>query len=337
MLNFALVGCGGMAHWHAQQLQKIPEAKVVALMDTVPAQTALFKEKYFPDAAEFDSYEKLLEKPPAKLDVVLLVTPHVFHYPQAKAALEHGINVLCEKPMVTSSEHAYDLWKTVNRSGKMLGITFQAPYTPEYQYIAKLRDSGKLGKIGLINGWLSQAWMNGTLGKWRQDPKISGGGQMYDSGAHVLNGIMWLVNSPVIEVACFYDRCGAAVDINGVAILKFQNGTMASVAIGGCSVHWDTIIQLQTDKMVVKTAPHGGWVEMVGPSGKKIYPHIEDADHAAHGTPHLNFINALLGKDKLQAPVRYGVMLSALMDALYQSADTNSIVKVTPVPENCES
>jgi predicted dehydrogenase len=333
MLNFALVGCGGMANWHAGHLQKIPEVKVVALVDTVPGQTAIFKQKYFPEAVEYDSYEKLLANPPAKLDAVLLITPHTFHYPQAKAALEQGINVLCEKPMVTNSEHAYDLWKTVNKSGKMLGITFQAPYTPEYQYIAKLRDNGKLGKIGLINGWLAQAWANGTFGKWRQDPKMSGGGQMYDSGAHVLNGIMWIVNSPVVEVACFYDRCGFDVDINGTAILKFQNGTMACVAIGGLSVHWDTIIQLQTEKMIVKTAPHGGWVEMIGPNGRKMYPQIEDPEHPAHGTPHLNFVNALLGKEKLQSPVRNGVMLSVLMDALYQAADTNSVVTVKPVPE----
>lgn len=333
MLNFALVGCGGMANWHAQQLQKIPEAKVVALVDTLCDQTVSFKQKYFPEAVEFDSYEKLLERPPAKLDAVVLVTPHTQHYPQAKAALLRGVNVLVEKPMVTSSEHAYDLWRTVQRSGKLLGITFQAPYTPEYQCLARMRDSGKLGKISLISGWLSQGWMNATRGKWRQDPSHSGGGQLYDSGAHVLNGIMWIVNSPVIEVACFYDKCGTQVDINGVAILRFQNGTMGSICIGGGGVHWDTSIHLQTDRLVAKTGPHGGWLDLAGASGRKIYPQIEESDHPAAGTPHLNFVKALLGKEKLISPVRYGVLLSALMDALYESADTHAVVKVRPVPD----
>jgi predicted dehydrogenase len=332
MLNFALVGCGGMANWHAQQLQKIPEVKVVALVDPVPAQTAAFKQKHFHDAVEMESYDELLESPPARLDAVLLVTPHTSHYPQCKAALERGINVLVEKPMVTSSEHAYDLWRTVKKTGKLLGIGFQAPYTQEYQCLARMRDSGKLGKISLISGWLSQGWMTFTRGKWRQDPDHSGGGQMYDSGAHVLNGIMWLVNSPVVEVACFYDRCGTPVDINGVAILKFENGTMGSVTIGGSGVHWDTNIHIQTDKLVAKTAPHGGTLDMTGANGKKIYPQIEEPDHPAAGTPHLNFVNALLGKEKLVAPVRYGVLLSALMDALYESADKHTIVKVKPVP-----
>ncbi len=333
MLNFALVGCGGMANWHAQQLQKIQEVNVVALVDTVPAQTALFKEKYFPEAADFASLEKLLEKPPTKLDAVVLVTPHTLHYRQAKAVLERGINVLCEKPMVTNSDHAYDLWKTVKNTRKLLGITFQAPYTPEYQCLAAMRDSGKLGKISLVNGWLSQGWLNLTKGTWRQDPTLSGGGQMYDSGAHVLNGIMWLVNSPVIEVACFYDKCGTPVDINGVAIMKFQNGALGSVSIGGGGVHWDVQIHIQTDKLVAKTGPHGGWLEMTGANGRKIYPQIEECDHPAAGTPHLNFANALLGREKLKAPVRYGVLLSALMDALYESAEKHRPVQVEPVPE----
>src|SRR4051794_12396177 len=154
MINLALVGCGGMANWHAQQLKSIGDCKVVALCDTVPAQTKQFKEKYFADAAEFESYDALLERPPTKLDGVVLVTPHTLHYPQAKAALERGLLVLVEKPMVTSSAHAYDLWKTVKQTGRKLGITFQAPYSAEYGYIAQQRDAGKLGKVQLVSGYL---------------------------------------------------------------------------------------------------------------------------------------------------------------------------------------
>src|SRR5262245_56191982 len=227
MLNFALVGCGGMANWHAQQLQKITDVKVTALVDTVPAQTQAFKEKYFGDAVTVESYDALIEKPPGgKLDAVVLVTPHTLHYPQAKAALEKDINVLVEKPMVTSSQHAFDLWRVVHTSGKLLAITFQAPHSREFAYLARERDAGRLGKMQLVTCSLAQGWLKGTAGKWRQDPALSGGGQMYDSGAHALNVLMWLMNDPVTEVACFYDKCGSPVDINAVAIAKFASGGM---------------------------------------------------------------------------------------------------------------
>ena len=188
MINVALVGCGGMAQWHAEKLKQIPECSVTTLVDTDPKCTNTFREKFFPDAKEFASYEMALAQ--AKPDAVVLVTPHAMHYPQAKTALEAGIHVLCEKPMVTSSNDAYDLWRTVKATGKKLAIGFQAPYTPEYQSIKRLRDDGTIGKVQLIQGWLAQGWLNATAGKWRQDPALSGGGQMYDSGAHVLNGIM---------------------------------------------------------------------------------------------------------------------------------------------------
>jgi UDP-N-acetyl-2-amino-2-deoxyglucuronate dehydrogenase len=104
MIELALVGCGKMAHWHAQQLQKIEACKVVALVDPMAGQTREFKEKYFHDAAQYDSIENLLSIKPPKLAGVVLVTPHTLHFPQAKLALENNLHVLVEKPMVTRSE-----------------------------------------------------------------------------------------------------------------------------------------------------------------------------------------------------------------------------------------
>jgi hypothetical protein len=93
------------------------------------------------------------------------------------------------------------------------------------------------------------------------------------------------------------------------------------------------MIHIQTDKVVAKTAPHGGWLELNGIDGRKVYPQIEQDDRPAGGTPHLNFVNAILGKEELHCPVRYGVLLSALMDAMYLAADERRVVKVEPVPD----
>src|SRR4051812_14220794 len=187
MIELALVGCGKMAHWHAQQLQKIEACKVVALVDPLANQTREFKEKYFNEAAQYDSIENLLSIKPPQLASVVLVTPHTLHFPQARLALENNLHVLVEKPMVTRSEDACELCRLVKKSGKKLGITFQSPYTPEFAYLAAERDAGRLGKVQLISGWLSQNWMKWTTNSWRQDEKLSGGGMMYDSGAHLLN------------------------------------------------------------------------------------------------------------------------------------------------------
>lgn len=331
MLKFALVGCGGMATWHAQMLKAIEECQVIALVDICPPNTASYAEKFFPEAQQFESYDVMLSKLGDELDGVVLVTPHADHFPQIKRALERGINVLTEKPMVVDSAHAIEVAKLVKKSGKKLGITFQAPYTPEFEYLGAERKAGRLGKVQVISGTICQGWKGLTAGKWRQNPAISGGGQMYDTGAHIINGILWIMNEPVVEVGCFYDKAGTEVDINGVAILKFQSGAIASLAIGGNCPMWHTDIIFQTDKVMFTTASHGGKLDMKV-NGKPTYPHVKTKEHPAAHSPHLNFVNALLGKEELVVPVRYGVLLSLLMDAMYESAHTGKIVKVKPLP-----
>ena len=94
---------------------------------------------------------------------------------------------------------------------------------------------------------------------------------MYDSGAHTLNAMMWLMNDPVVEVACFYDKCGSPVDINGVAIVKFQNGAMGSITIGGNCPPFKREIAIQTDKMLITTDQYGGKLE-IRREGKRDLP-----------------------------------------------------------------
>lgn len=332
MLKFALVGCGGMANgWHAPtMLKNTAEAKVVALCDIVKEKTADFKARHFKEAAEFTDFYEMIEK--VELDAVILVTPHTVHYPHAMAALKKGINVMCEKPLVTCSEDAYALWKQVKQSGKKLAITFQSPYTAEFGYLAKLRDEGKLGKVQNISGYVSQGWCKGTVGKWRQDPKLSGGGYIYDTGAHMLNALMWLMNDPVVEVSCIMDNCDTPVDIRGSASLKFQNGVFGTVTMAGNTPVFRSEIQIFTDTMAIITDQYGAKLEMFGRDGKRIYPHVPEYTDPGAGTPHHNFIQALLGREPLRAPVRYGVLLSALMDAMYASAGKKAPVSVKPVP-----
>jgi len=235
---------------------------------------------------------------------------------------------------VTSSEHAYDLWRTVNRTGRKLGITFQSPYTAEFGYLARERDAGRWGKVQLVSGMLAQGWLKGTAGKWRQEPALSGGGQMYDSGAHMLNAMMWLMNDPVVEVSCMYDTCGSPVDINGVAIVRFQNGALGSICIGGNCPAFLSELRIQTDRLLIQTDTYGRSLEISVGGPRRFYPHITADERPAGGTPHLNFVEAVLGREELRCGVRYGVLLSALMDGLYRSAAERAPVSVRPVPQS---
>lgn len=335
-VNLAIVGCGSEAHTHAEILQQIPDCEVIALVSQTPAHREEFQQKYYPHARTYSTIDALLDDPPDDLHAVLLLTPHTLHYPESKAALEHGLHVLTEKPMVTATPDAYELWQLAGKRGLVLSVAFQAPFSAAFQTLKHLRDRDELGRPQIIEGWIAQDWLTSARGTWRQDPTLSGGGQLYDSGSHVINAILWLMNEPVTEVCAIIDNRGGPVDVNGVAILRFASGAMASLAIGGDSVGWDARVMLQTDRWCLHTDPHGRFIETRQKAeGLQAIELLKDETPAAF-TPHRNFINAILDREDLQLTARHGVVLSTVMDALYESSNRQQIIKPPLVPKTLE-
>ena len=331
MFNFAFIGCGLMANWHAQELLRSGHIRAVAAVDPSPSHAEAFRQKYAPEAAVYPTIHALLAAPPARLDGVVVVTPHTSHAGIALAALNAGLHVLIDKPMVTSVADAYALWHAVKRSGKHLGITFQAPYTFNYGYLAAARDRGDLGHVQAANGWIGQNWLAMTRNTWRQDPALSGGGFIYDTGAHLLNGLMWLMNDSVVDVAAVLDNRGSPVDITGSVTMRFGDGAVASLTFAGDTPAFDSRLTLFTDRYTITTDAYGHRLEMVARDNEPFRPDVPFAE--GRGTPHANFVDALLGREPLAVPVRYGVLLSALMDATYASAKAGTAVRVDPVPD----
>lgn len=327
-LRFALVGCGGMGQYHARHLLGIPEIEVVALCDIVKSKCLHFCKEFFGPAgvkpAVYTDFYKMLAAEP--LDAVVLVTPHTLHYPHAKAALQKGLHVLSEKPMVTSSPHAKELVALAEARERLLAVAFQAPVSGEFGYIAELIRNGSLGRIELVDVYVAQRWKEFTQGTWRQDPKLSGGGQLYDSGAHMLNAMMWLVNSPVKRVYAVADYSGTKVDINATLSVEFENGCLGSVAcLGNSTMRGDTGVTLFATGGTIKTGIWGEKLEHYDKAGERVlYPYVPYKTVP----PERNFVDAILGNDTLRCPGRYGILLAELMDAIYESIRTGRPVEV---------
>jgi predicted dehydrogenase len=336
MINLAIVGCGSEAHSHVEILQQIPDCNVIALVSQTESHREEFQQKYYPHARGYPHIDDLLADPPDELHGVLLLTPHALHYPESNAALERGLHVLTEKPMVTATPEAHELWRLATDRNLVLSVAFQAPFSAAFQTLKHLRDRDEIGRPQIVEGWIAQDWLTSARGTWRQDPTLSGGGQLYDSGSHVINAILWLMDEPVTEVSAMIDNRGGPVDVNGVAILRFASGAMASLAIGGDSVGWDARIMLQTDRWCLHTDPHGRFIETR--QKREDAPAIEllRDDTPAAFTPHRNFINAILDREDLQLTPRHGVILSTVMDALYESSNRQTIIKPPLVPKTPE-
>jgi len=221
-LRVGILGCGGMSRGHAKRLQGMEDAELVALCDVSKQVTSSFQEAALPGAAGIAHYTKPAEMyRKSKLDAVVISTPHTLHFEQGMEALDAGCHVFMEKPMVTQADHAYTLADKVEATGKILTVGYNTACTPTFAYLRDKIRSQAFGPLELVNGYLCQNWLKATAGKWRQEPELSGGGQAYDSGAHIINSLVWSVESPVAEVFAFVDNHGAKVDINSAIAIWY--------------------------------------------------------------------------------------------------------------------
>lgn len=326
-VRVAILGCGGMAGAHARRFKSNPDAEIVALSDVDTARVQAFIDRhladYEPKPAIYTDPAKMYAE--AKPDAVSIVTPHTLHFEHGMQALDAGCHVLMEKPMVTDSGQAHELAAHVKKTGKIFVIGYNTPCTPEFRYLRNLVRNKELGKLETVTGWLAQNWRNGTRGTWRQDPALSGGGQMYDSGAHLFNSLVWTVEQPISEVFAFVDNLDTPVDINGTVNIRFADGTLATITIVGNCPNDGAGLYLTFDGGRVEVDGWGGsWIKVFRKGeGQVKYPPIEGKAE----TPNDNFISAILGRAEPQTTPLNGINQSELMDAIYESARTGQVAR----------
>ncbi|MCK4298081.1 MAG: Gfo/Idh/MocA family oxidoreductase, partial [Planctomycetes bacterium] len=312
-VRLGLSGCGGMARAHTRALKDVKQAEMVALMDVVPESTEKLAAELVDQGNSrpklFTDYEKMIDS--MDLDGVILVTPHSIHFPQAMYALKKGVHVLVEKPMTTDRTQARKLVAQANKAKRVVSIAFQSTYTPEFQFIRRLREKGELGEVYSFVGSLTQNWLELVRGRWRVEPELSGGGQLYDSGSHMLNAMLYLTDLQPVEVFAFSDYKGMKVDITSALVVKFNNGALASILISGDCPGFANHIELHCSKGVIYTASHGNVLTYY--KGRELvrYPRVSDRGSK---TPVANFVAAIQGKEEPKCPPIYGVRLAQLMD-----------------------
>lgn len=332
-LRFGILGCGGMARQHAIKINENPDAELVALCDVNEKITGAFADflagKNLPKPATFTDPAEMYRE--AKLDAVAIVTPHTLHFQHGMQALDAGCHVMMEKPMVTSSADAYLLADKVRETGKFFVVGFITSFTPVFQYLRGAIREGTFGRLQMVSGYLSQGWLKGTVGLWRQNPELSGGGQAYDSGAHILNSMMWSVESPVAEVFALIDNCGSPVDINSVISVRFQNNVMAGICVSGdCPSSGSHMVFVFDGGRVEIDGWGGAWIKPFK-KGEAFEPELP----AGMSGPVNNLVDCILGRAEPATTPLNGILHSELMDAIYESASTGQPVRRKKHSEKC--
>jgi predicted dehydrogenase len=163
------------------------------------------------------------------IEAVSIVTPNHMHWPAAKAFLEAGIHVICDKPMTSSLAHAKKLKALVEKTGKLFVLTHNYTGYPMVRHAREMVQSGKLGEIRVVQTEYPQDWLTDEVhnkqADWRVDPKKSGaGGATGDIGTHAYNLARFVSGLELDSLSADLDAFvpGRALDDNAHVMLRFK-------------------------------------------------------------------------------------------------------------------
>ena len=148
-IKIGVIGTGWIAASHIIEYLKMPDVEIVALADLIPGKAEKFAKKYGCENARcYLSGHDMLEA--EELDGVSVCTYNTQHAPCTIDALEHGVNVMLEKPFTVTLDEAIEIMKAEKKSGKILTIGFQPRLSENMKMIKRIVDSGEIGKVYYI-------------------------------------------------------------------------------------------------------------------------------------------------------------------------------------------
>jgi len=261
-----VIGCGGMGRHHIRQMLKQTDTtQIAAICDISEKSYALaaniFTEAGYKPPPNQPDLARLLNDYP--LDAAFIVTPHACHHDQTVACLENGLDVLLEKPMAMNAAEASSLMAARDRTGRLLVVAFPGSLSPQIRKAVKILRGGEAGKLLTISATAWQDWGPNTANTWRQQLAISGGGFLFDTGAHMMNTVVDLAGEEFTEVAAWLDDCGRPVETLSVVIGKLKSGAL--VTLHGCGEaipSCNSDIKIFCSKAIITTGIWGETLKM---------------------------------------------------------------------------
>jgi predicted dehydrogenase len=199
----------------------------------------------------FEDYRKLLKS--SDIDAVIISLPTFLHEDAAVCAAENGKHILIEKPLARNVREAQNIVKAARQNGVGLMVGYQARFSPEFQRVKNEMASGGLGDIQMASashvstGPLFQRSSEGApkpVPTWWFDRNLTGGGALMDLGCHMVNIFRWFFGDHTTVQSYLGHRFNLDLEDYALCVVKFQNGTLATLHVGWFARYYHSQINL---------------------------------------------------------------------------------------------
>lgn len=223
-IRFGVLGYGFMGHIHVDMIQGLEGAEVAAICDNDAEKLA--------DApaaiTQYTEMDQLMAD--ERVDVVLISVSNHVHFEAVEKAARAGKDILCEKPAALSVTEFDKMMAIVDECGVKFTVHQQRRWDKDYRLAKEVYDQKSLGEVFTIQSKLYG--FNGNMHDWHVVPEY-GGGMLYDWGVHLIDQMLWMVDSKVQSVfADIRNVINEKVDDYFKIMIKFENGIMGEIELG---------------------------------------------------------------------------------------------------------
>jgi predicted dehydrogenase len=247
-LRFGMVGGGpgafiGAVHRRAATLDGLATLVAGAFSTDGDKSRAQGRELHLDPRRVYDSFDAMAEREAAlpaeeRIDFVSIVTPNHVHYRAARAFIERGIHVICDKPMTTTLEDAEALCQLVRKHDVVFALTHNYSGYPLVKQARAMVRAGELGEIRKIVAEYSQGWLSTRIeatgqkqADWRTDPARAGAGALGDIGSHAEHLARYVTGLEMeqlcADVSTFVE--GRRIDDDANLLVRYRGGAKGLV------------------------------------------------------------------------------------------------------------
>jgi predicted dehydrogenase len=332
-VRIAIQGSGIIARYHARACKAIPEVELVAAANWRPESLARLAQEWgIPRTTT--SFADLAADP--EIDAVIVTVPNSLHKDETIRMLRAGKHVLIEKPMAMNAAEAEEIVATARETGGLLMVGHMWRFDNEVGWLRNVIASGTLGDIVRTKGYAIHPPGTGPKG-WFNEPSLAGGGVVMDMGIHALDTARFLIGDPQptkVYAHASTRYSAIAVEDNASFTVDWDNGAYSIIETAA----WQPFAEAPEGGAQVwgtcgygRTFPSELALPLGGTLGKFIptFPaRVEQCDWPMYQRQIEHFAHCIRSGEQPKPGGAEGLVLMQVMDAVYKSAATGTIVTI---------